>query len=77
MIIEKASQSEISLSEEITRLNYYLDLEKERFKGKFDFFIEVEPDLNTAEIKIPNMIRIDPIIKSDFLIIRIRVWKAT
>ena len=56
MIIEKASQSEIPLSEEIIRLNYYLDLEKERFKGKFDFYIEVEPNLNTTEIKIPNMI---------------------
>ncbi len=56
MIIEKASQSEIPLNEELTRLNYYLDLEKERFKGKFDFFVEVEPNLNTTEIKIPNMI---------------------
>ncbi|MES2567685.1 MAG: histidine kinase [Bacteroidota bacterium] len=56
MIIEKASQSEISLHEELTRLNYYLDLERERFKGKFDFFIEVAPDINTLEIKIPNMI---------------------
>ena len=56
MIIEKASQSEITLSEEIIRLNYYLDLEKERFKGKFDFFIEIDPSLNTLEIKIPNMI---------------------
>lgn len=56
MIIEKASQSEISLHEELTRLNYYLDLERERFKGKFDFFIEVGPDVNTLDIKIPNMI---------------------
>lgn len=56
MIIEKASQSEIALHEELTRLNYYLDLERERFKGKFDFFVEVSPEVNTLEIKIPNMI---------------------
>lgn len=56
MIIEKASQSEISLHEELIRLNYYLDLEKERFKGKFDFTIEVASDVNTLDIKIPNMI---------------------
>ncbi len=56
MIIEKASQSEISLHEELIRLNYYLDLERERFKGKFDFKIEVAPDINTLDIKIPNMI---------------------
>lgn len=56
MIIEKASQSEIALHEELIRLNYYLDLEKERFKGKFDFHLEVAQDINTLDIKIPNMI---------------------
>lgn len=56
MIIEKASQGDIALHEELTRLNYYLDLEKERFKGKFDFFITVDPNVNTLDIKIPNMI---------------------
>lgn len=56
MIIEKASTGEITLHEELTRLNYYLDLEKERFKGKFDFRIEVDPSINTFETKIPNMI---------------------
>jgi len=56
MIIEKASQSEIALHEELIRLNYYLDLERERFKGKFDFHIHVSPDVNTFDIKIPNMI---------------------
>ena len=56
MIIEKASQSEIALHEELIRLNYYLDLEKERFKGKFDFHLDVAQDINTLDIKIPNMI---------------------
>ncbi len=56
MIIEKASQSEILLHEELIRLNYYLDLERERFKGKFDFHIQVDSNINTLEIKIPNMI---------------------
>lgn len=56
MIIEKASQSQITLRDEILRLNYYLDLEKERFKNKFDFIIDVDPDINIDEISIPNMI---------------------
>ena len=56
MIIEKASQSEIALHEELIRLNYYLDLEKERFKGKFDFHLDVAQNINTFDIKIPNMI---------------------
>jgi len=56
MIIEKASQSRITLRDEVVRLNYYLDLEKERFKNKFDFVIEVADDINRDEISIPNMI---------------------
>ena len=56
MIIEKAAQSEIILQEELLRLNYYLDLEKERFKGKFDFAIKVDDDIDTLKVKIPNMI---------------------
>lgn len=56
MIIEKAAQSKITLRDEIVRLNYYLDLEKERFKNKFDFKIEVDPSVNVEEISIPNMI---------------------
>lgn len=56
MIIEKAAQSEIVLHDELIRLNYYLDLEKERFKGKFDFHLDVAEDINTLDVKIPNMI---------------------
>lgn len=56
MIIEKAAQRQITLRDEIVRLNYYLDLEKERFKNKFDFKIEVDDTLNIDEISIPNMI---------------------
>lgn len=56
MIIEKASQSEISLHDELTRLTYYLELEKERFKNKFDYKINIDEDINTHQIIIPNMI---------------------
>jgi LytS/YehU family sensor histidine kinase len=56
MIIEKAAQSDITLNDELIRLNYYLELEKERFKNKFDFHIHVDEKLNRGEIKIPNMI---------------------
>lgn len=56
MIIEKAAQSEISLQDEITRLSYYLELEKERFKNKFDYKIEVDENISLKEIMIPNMI---------------------
>jgi ligand-binding sensor domain-containing protein len=56
MIIEKAAQSNISLHDELARLTYYLELEKERFKNKFDYVINIDEDINTHEVMIPNMI---------------------
>ncbi|MBP9069226.1 MAG: histidine kinase [Bacteroidia bacterium] len=56
MIIEKAAQSEILLTDEIKRLSYYLELEKERFKNKFDYTITVDEKLDANTVAIPNMI---------------------
>lgn len=56
MIIEKAAQGEIILKDEITRLSYYLELEKERFKNKFDYHIVVDEKLDVNTVTIPNMI---------------------
>lgn len=56
MIIEKAAHSEITLYDELARLTYYLELEKERFKNKFDYIINIDDDIQTHEILIPNMI---------------------
>jgi ligand-binding sensor domain-containing protein/two-component sensor histidine kinase len=56
MIIEKAAQSNISIQDELARLTYYLELEKERFKQKFDYDIQIDDDLNIRETMIPNMI---------------------
>jgi len=56
MIIEKAAQSEITLHDELARLTYYLELEKERFKNKFDYYIQLDERIDTHTITIPNMI---------------------
>ncbi|MCC6369379.1 MAG: histidine kinase [Bacteroidia bacterium] len=56
MIIEKAAQSEITLHDELARLTYYLELEKERFKNKFDYQIKLDPEIDTQNVSIPNMI---------------------
>jgi ligand-binding sensor domain-containing protein len=56
MIIEKASQSEITLHDELSRLTYYLELEKERFKQKFNYEIIIDEKVNTHKVMIPNMI---------------------
>ena len=56
MIIEKAAQSEITLHDELARLTYYLELEKERFKNKFDYKINLDEAVDTQKVLIPNMI---------------------
>lgn len=66
MIIEKAGQSNISLHDELSRLTYYLELEKERFKNKFDYTINIDEDINTHELMIPNMI-IQPYVENSIL----------
>ncbi|MEI6020885.1 MAG: histidine kinase [Bacteroidota bacterium] len=66
MIIEKAALSEISLHDEITRLTYYLELEKERFKNKFDYSINLDENISTHQIMIPNMI-IQPYVENSIL----------
>jgi ligand-binding sensor domain-containing protein len=63
MIIEKAAQSDISLHDELSRLTYYLELEKERFKNKFDYIINIDENMDTHEIQIPNMI-IQPFVEN-------------
>jgi two-component sensor histidine kinase len=66
MIIEKAAQSEISLHDELSRLTYYLELEKERFKNKFDYSIRIDENINTHQVMIPNMI-IQPYVENCIL----------
>ena len=66
MIIERSAQSEISVQDELTRLKYYLELEKERFKEKFDYEIKVDKEIRTQETLIPNMI-IQPYVENCIL----------
>jgi two-component sensor histidine kinase len=60
-LIRKNLDSSISgdlhpLSEEIERIKLYLSLETMRFKDRFDFEINVAPDLNPDTILIPPML---------------------
>ncbi len=52
-----SSQSELtSLSEELERLELYLELEYMRFKDKFNYEINMDPTLDMEMIKVPAMI---------------------
>jgi LytS/YehU family sensor histidine kinase len=53
----------ISLEEEVDRLRNYLDLEKLRMGDKFSYSIEIDEDLEAADILIPSMM-IQPFVEN-------------
>lgn len=61
--LDTAGSGFILLSEEINRLNLYLDLEKLRFQESFSYEIITGSDVNTCFIMIPNMI-IQPFVEN-------------
>lgn len=61
--IETAGNGFILLSEEISRLHLYLELEQLRFGNLFTYNIHTESDINTDTILIPNMI-IQPFVEN-------------
>lgn len=55
-ILNCSNQSFISLEKEIELLNSYLQLEQLRFGKSFIYTIEINPEVDPSEIKIPPMI---------------------
>ncbi|MFY7652494.1 MAG: sensor histidine kinase [Chitinophagaceae bacterium] len=56
MILEMSNKDKISLTEEIKALNLYLELEKQRFEDKLQYFIKVDEDINPDFSYIPSML---------------------
>ncbi|GAB4415494.1 MAG: hypothetical protein OHK0039_24120 [Bacteroidia bacterium] len=54
--LESTKVDVISLGEELERLHLYLSLEKMRFPEKFDYRIEVDPDIDQSETQLPPML---------------------
>jgi tetratricopeptide (TPR) repeat protein len=50
LVLENSKHNLISLQEELDCLNYYLELEKLRFNGKFDFKITGDVEANSIEV---------------------------
>lgn len=55
-IVEHSGKDFISLETELQQIRKYLELEKLRFPDKLDYYIDVDSDLNTDEVQIPNML---------------------
>lgn len=56
----------VTLQEEIERIELYLSLEKMRFAEKFEYIIEVSPDLDLESIEIPSMI-LQPFVENSII----------
>jgi ligand-binding sensor domain-containing protein len=56
IILENSQSSVIRLSEEVSALEIYLELEKMRFKEKFEYEIKIAEGINPQNIYIPSML---------------------
>lgn len=56
MNLETNQQSEVSLEDELERLELYLKLEKLRFDDKLNYDIQIDAELNKYELMIPPML---------------------
>jgi tetratricopeptide (TPR) repeat protein len=55
-VLENSRSEWISLNEELDTLKLYLEMEKLRFQTKFNFLLNVAPDLSTHSINVPPML---------------------
>lgn len=55
-ILDNSQQTSIPLSDELTALRLYLDLESIRFKDKFEYKITIDEDIDVLMYKIPTML---------------------
>jgi ligand-binding sensor domain-containing protein len=56
LILDQSNQNTILLSSEIDLLKLYVEMETLRFENKFDFEIQIDPQLNQEASYIPSML---------------------
>jgi tetratricopeptide (TPR) repeat protein/anti-sigma regulatory factor (Ser/Thr protein kinase) len=55
-VLENSRSEWISLNQELETLSLYMDMEKLRFQTKFNYQLNVSPDLSTHSIQVPPML---------------------
>lgn len=60
---ELSKQTEITLDKELILISNYLDIEKLRFKDKFNYHITVAPEINSNQELLPTML-LQPIVEN-------------
>jgi ligand-binding sensor domain-containing protein len=56
LILENTRKEYITLEKEVLMLEYYLSLQKQRYKTKFTYLIEIDPNIDLTFVKIPPML---------------------
>jgi PAS domain S-box-containing protein len=65
-ILTHSVSNKIKLSEEVEMLKNYIALEMTRFENKFDFLLNVDPELDIENIEIPSLL-IQPYVENAIL----------
>jgi len=65
-ILNNAVQNKVKLHDELEMLKHYISLEQMRFENKFEFILDVSPDLDVENIEIPSML-IQPYVENAIL----------
>lgn len=55
-VLENSQHTAVPLRDELDALNLYLELEKIRFKDKFDYNIDIDEEIDTILYKVPTML---------------------
>ncbi len=62
-ILDNSDRATLTVREELEGLKLYLELEKLRFEGKFNYRIDVDPDLDVNNTEIPTLL-IQPFVEN-------------
>ena len=54
--LDSSQKNTTYLRDELDRLSLYIELEQMRFKDKFEFNLDLSPDVNSDEVKVPSML---------------------
>ncbi len=56
LILDNSMTGEVLLSDELRASGLYMELEEQRFDGKFDFVLKLKPGIESDAVLIPSMI---------------------
>jgi PAS domain S-box-containing protein len=65
-ILNNSVHNKIKLAEELEQIKYYIELELVRFDNKFDFVLDIDPELDVESINIPSLL-IQPYVENAIL----------